>query len=289
MTNNPQVQPTPHPDNSPEPGGGDSRPPESEVAAQLRAMAEAHERREYDLAPPVQAPGEATAGAPSRYPPQNHYQQFRTGTPPQPPAPGQYYGRRYGFLCQYCSSRLEAVESMAGQSGTCPTCGEAIVIPILDNRGRLIDPLSGKVIKQDPHPVHAYAAAGHKAPQIVPAENGDRAIKCPRCQRLNQIASNNCVTCGLPFTMEGTVGDAIAGTNTWAVASLVLGIVSVVGGCAFVIPPLLAVIFGAIALRGVSASGGQQRGNGLAIAGIIMGVVGLLMAMGFYGMNFIRP
>src|SRR5579864_9204881 len=72
-------------------------------------------------------------------------------------------GRRYGFACAYCSSRLEAVESMAGQSGTCPTCANSIVIPILDSRGRLIDPTSGKIIKQDPHPVHAYAAAGHKA------------------------------------------------------------------------------------------------------------------------------
>src|SRR4051812_15824992 len=48
-----------------------------------------------------------------------------------PPRPVAMVGRRYGFLCSYCSSRLEAVESMAGQSGTCPTCGKSIVIPIL--------------------------------------------------------------------------------------------------------------------------------------------------------------
>src|SRR5437868_6468536 len=102
----------------------------------------------------------------------------RLPTSPPPPLPGPapdrpvgVSGRRYGFLCTYCSSRLEAVESLAGHSGTCPTCGNSIVIPILDNRGRLIDPASGLVIKQDPHPVHAYAAAGHKAPQIV-AANG---------------------------------------------------------------------------------------------------------------------
>src|SRR6185369_14138483 len=84
----------------------------------------------------------------------------------------------HGFLPSYCSSRLEAVESMAGQSGTCPTCGNSIVIPILDYRGRLIDPTSGQVIKQDPHPVHAYAAAGHKAPQIVagPAAAGTEGM-----------------------------------------------------------------------------------------------------------------
>src|SRR5438876_69409 len=30
-------------------------------------------------------------------------------------------GKRYGFNCGYCSSRLEANEAMAGQHGQCPT------------------------------------------------------------------------------------------------------------------------------------------------------------------------
>ena len=205
---------------------------------------------------------------------------------PPPPPPSQQFGRyapqapmgrRYGFLCSHCSSRLEAVESMAGQTGTCPTCGESIVIPILDSRGRLIDPTSGLVIKQDPHPVHAYAAAGHKAPQIMTNEaSGERYIKCPRCSRNNSLSANNCLGCGLPFTMEGTVGDAISGTNTWAVASLVLGIVSIPGFC-FVIPALLAIIFGFLAMRGVNSATGKASGQGLAIAGMILGTIGLLI------------
>src|SRR4051794_37787798 len=32
-------------------------------------------------------------------------------------------GKRYGFNCGYCSSRLEATGMMAGQDGQCPTCG----------------------------------------------------------------------------------------------------------------------------------------------------------------------
>ena len=31
-------------------------------------------------------------------------------------------GKRYGFNCGYCSSRLEATESMGAQDGQCPTC-----------------------------------------------------------------------------------------------------------------------------------------------------------------------
>jgi DNA-directed RNA polymerase subunit RPC12/RpoP len=194
-------------------------------------------------------------------------------------APNLHRGRRYGFLCSYCSSRLEAVESMAGHGGTCPTCGNAIIIPILDSRGRLIDPTSGQVIKQDPHPVHAYAAAGHKAPVIVTlTTNGDRLIQCPRCNRQNPLAANNCLGCGLPFTMEGTAGDSISGSNTWAVASLVLGIIGIVGGFCIIIPPLLAVIFGFMGMRDNSSSGARPSGQGLAIAGLILGVLGLLIA-----------
>lgn len=207
-----------------------------------------------------------------------------------PPMPVQHpsrpvgvSGRRYGFLCGYCSSRLEAVESLAGQSGTCPTCGNSIIIPILDYRGRLIDPTSGEIIKQDPHPVHAYAAAGHKAPIIVQTEGTeDRYIKCPRCARNNALTSNNCQGCGLPFTMEGTVGDAVSGTNTWAVASLVLGIVGI-PGCFFVVPPILALIFGGIAMRTTNQATGQTSGSGLAIAGLILGTIGLVASFLIWG------
>ncbi len=204
---------------------------------------------------------------------------------PRLPSPSAVMGRRYGFLCSYCTSRLEAVESMAGQSGTCPTCGNSIVIPILDYRGRLIDPTSGEVIKQDPHPVHAYAAAGHKAPQIVAIESpqGEQQyIKCPRCTRNNVLSSNNCVGCGLPFTMEGTVGDAVSGTNTWAVASLVLGIIGIPGGFCLIVPPILAVVFGALAMRTSNQASGQTPGQGLAIAGLILGAIGILLSVVFW-------
>src|SRR5213079_3653291 len=80
-------------------------------------------------------------------------------------------GKRYGFNCGYCSSRLEATESMAAQEGQCPTCGNQITIPILDRYGRLIDPKTRLIIKQDPHPVHAYAAAGDRAPAILRAKD----------------------------------------------------------------------------------------------------------------------
>lgn len=192
--------------------------------------------------------------------------------PPMPTGAGKPMGgRRYGFNCQYCSSRLEAVESMAGQEGSCPTCGNAIIIPILDRYGRLIDPMTGKVVKQDPHPVHAYAANGERAPKILLLDNGGRAIQCSKCKTLSPITSNNCKSCGMPFTMEGTTAEAAGAANGFAVAGLVLGIIGIPAGCTIVVP-VLALIFASVGYAQTRDNAGG--GRGVAIAGIICGVVG---------------
>src|SRR5690348_3115244 len=176
-------------------------------------------------------------------------------------------GVRYGFNCGYCSSRLEATEAMGGQEGQCPTCGNNITIPIRDRYGRLIDPKTRQIIKQDPHPVHAYAAAGDRAPQIIRSDDGKQNICCPRCSGYSPISANNCKSCGMPFTMEGTTLEASGTSNGFCVASMVLGIIGLVGFCAFA-PPLLAIIFGIIGYNQVSKSGVEGGGKGMAIAGI---------------------
>jgi DNA-directed RNA polymerase subunit RPC12/RpoP len=192
-------------------------------------------------------------------------------------APGlTHAGKRYGFNCPYCSSRLEASEAVAAQEGQCPTCGSTITIPILDRYGRLIDPKTRQIIKQAPHPVHAYAAAGERAPRIFRAEDGTQQIRCPRCSAANPITANNCRACGMPFTMEGTTLEAAGTANGFCVASLVLGILGIPAFCTF-ITPVLAVIFGIIGLKQVKQSGGS--GRGMAIAGIICGGIGCLFAI----------
>jgi DNA-directed RNA polymerase subunit RPC12/RpoP len=190
-------------------------------------------------------------------------------------------GKRYGFNCVYCSSRLEATESQAAQEGQCPTCGSTIVIPILDRFGRLIDPITKEIIKQDPHPVHAYAAAGDRAPKIVRLHDGGQAIECPRCQSLSPITANNCKSCGMPFTMEGTTLEAAGTSNGFCVASLVLGIIGLPAFCV-VVPPILAIIFGIIGYNQVSSSGSESAGRGMAIAGMICGAVGSMLFIWMY-------
>jgi len=218
------------------------------------------------------------AGGGGGGPPAPPRQQYAAPRPPPPPSMGPFGrpaggGKRFGFNCGYCSSRLEANEGMSAQEGQCPTCGNNITIPILDRYGRLIDPKSGQIIKQDPHPVHAYAAAGERAPRILRSE-GQQQILCPRCQALSPITANNCKSCGMPFTMEGTTLEASGTSNGFCVASLVLGIIGLPAACA-VLPSVLAVVFGIIGYNQVSKSGVEGGGKGMAIAGIVCGVIGL--------------
>ena len=212
----------------------------------------------------------------------------RTATPapaaspsPAPPPLSSFIGiagtaRRFGFPCAFCSSRLEATTATSGQEGACPTCGSTITIPLMDRSGRLLDPKTREILKPDPHPVHAYAAAGDRAPAIFRDENGVQHIRCPRCRVQNPMAANTCRSCGVPFTMEGAQGAAASGNarSNMAVASLVLGIISI-PAFFLIIPAVLAIVFGVIAItqaRRAQASGGM----GLAISGIVCGAVGLL-------------
>jgi hypothetical protein len=165
---------------------------------------------------------------------------------------------------------------MAAQEGQCPTCGNQITIPILDRYGRLIDPKTRQIIKLPPHPVHAYAAAGDRAPGILRMSDGRQAIKCPRCSGQSPISANNCKACGMPFTMEGTTIEAAGASNGFCVASLVLGIISLFAGCSIILP-ILAVIFGAIGYNQVSRNEGGGGGKGMAIAGIVCGLIGGLI------------
>ena len=69
------------------------------------------------------------------------------------------------------------------------------------------------------------------------------------------------------------------GTNGLAIASLVLGLVNVIP-CfwLFPIPAVLAVIFGFVS-RSQMKKMGSDKGSGLAIAGLVIGVVFLIISV----------
>jgi len=195
-------------------------------------------------------------------------------TLPAPTAPAAY---QFRFTCTRCESVLESQTELCGQPGKCPTCATEFIIPLFDPKtgalGELMN-LSGE--PQDPTPVHAYAAAGTRAPEILRDERDEPYIRCPRCGTRSPVDANRCEACGLPFTLEGVTHDAVPGSaNGYAVASLVLGILGL--PCfMLVIPQILAVVFGFVALN-QHARRRTSAGRGMAIAGIALGLIGLVI------------
>ena len=61
-----------------------------------------------------------------------------------------------------------------------------------------------------------------------------------------------------------------AGTNGLAIASLILGILWLCW-----LGSILAVIFGHVALGQIKKTGGAQQGRGMAIAGLVLGYLGI--------------
>ena len=163
---------------------------------------------------------------------------------------------------------------MAAQEGQCPTCGNTITIPILDRYGRLIDPKTRQIIKQDPHPVHAYAAAGERAPAIIRGPDGkqiDPLPALPAGSARSPPTTARAAACPSRWKARRWRPPARAtgsASRRWCWGS------SASPRAASCIPPLLAIIFGIIGYNQVARSGAEGGGKGMAIAGIIMGVLG---------------
>jgi hypothetical protein len=179
--------------------------------------------------------------------------------------------RFFNFGCPRCESLLEAHTGLCAQPGRCPTCGCRFVVPGLDYRGM---PLPSQVLEgesQDPTPLHAYAASGHQAPRIVSAPDGSQAIQCPRCDTLCSIDADNCPSCGVPFSMDGTPTISGAQRDTNATAALVAGIIAL-PAFILILPAVLAIVFGLLSLRAGLRSG---RIKLKALIGIGLGLASL--------------
>jgi hypothetical protein len=78
------------------------------------------------------------------------------------------------------------------------------------------------------------------------------------------------------FSAQVSVGS----TNGFAIASLVLGIIGIMG-LPPIIPSILALIFGYKAKGQIDRSNGLEQGRGLAIAGIVLGWIAIVFAILF--------
>jgi hypothetical protein len=112
--------------------------------------------------------------------------------------------------------------------------------------------------------------------------------KCPSCAEMVQVDALICRFCRYDFRQQvvGGLGGPPLGsptqvgqrkTNGFAIAALVLGIIWIYG-----IGSILALIFGYKAKGEIDRSAGMQTGRGMAIAGIVLGWVGVAGTIFFW-------
>ncbi len=72
-------------------------------------------------------------------------------------------------------------------------------------------------------------------------------------------------------------------TSPLAIVSLVLGIVGLLC-CTFFVLGIAAAVTGFIARKQINESQGRQKGSGMALAGLILGVVSVLLALAYWAL-----
>ena len=146
------------------------------------------------------------------------------------------------FACA-CGQQLQARDEHAGRRTRCPKCGRDVMIPSIEPAREAEVPLRPEAV-----------TGRRRRPDISHLEEEDDwEERRPRRRRAPE-----------------------ARTSALAVTSLVLGILSI---CFTVLTGLPAILLGVIALIVISGSGGRLRGTGLAVGGLVTGLLGSLLLL----------
>jgi phage FluMu protein Com len=205
------------------------------------------------------------------------------------------------FRCPACDKLLRTSEDKAGLTANCPDCGELVTVPTPAQQTRderftalpsasapppappastapSAPPSSGPVGVPLPATGSAedwiYGGGKVAAPATSPAAQPTRP--CPVCGETILAAARVCKFCGEKFDTLAQAG----ASNGLAIASLITGILSIPLNCVYCggVPlAIAAIVTGAISLS--QCKRGEATGKGMATAGIVSAVSGLVLML----------
>ena len=169
------------------------------------------------------------------------------------------------ITCPNCGTRLNAPDSLLGQQVTCGKCRCLFV-------AQSETPASGQPVAGQP-----------QTPAEPPPDGAGSASPPPPPPPMVPPPPLPGQT-GHQQVTGGYYQPAPLATSGYAVASLVLGISSLPTCLCYAVPPLicgpLAIIFSNLAVKDIRAGLANPSSGGLAKAGKICGLIGLLLAIG---------
>lgn len=122
----------------------------------------------------------------------------------------------------------------------------------------------------------AYNPFEHSAPVAEPVAKAEwTPPAAPEASWQNQEIGQN-----TPF--QPPPAGAAGQSNTMSIVSLVLGILGITLCCGFVIPSLAAIVTGVMARGKAAKDPANFGGSGMALGGIITGIIGTLIALAYW-------
>lgn len=157
-------------------------------------------------------------------------------------------------------------QPIAAEARFCGQCGSPVVEPDADE---IVGEMGADLGAEEP------TIAPPEPPPAAPAPPPPTAAIPPPPPQPVAVAAPAPPTAAVPYPYPPAyAAPAPQSTNGFAIASLVLGILWL-----YWIGSILALIFGYVGKNQIDNSGGRQGGRGLAIAGIVLGWIGVAVLL----------